>query len=302
MNKVEIEVSTENVIDAITELKDTDPTIIQQFLKELGHKTLSFGLQVIIAAIVFLIGSRIIALVRKIARKALERRDADPGVKQFLDSLIKLSCYVILVFIILALFGVTTASIVALLGSAGLTIGLALQGSLSNFAGGVLILLLKPFKVGDYIMEDTHKNEGVVTEITVFYTRLRTIDHKVVVIPNGDLSGTSIVNFTKEEKRRLVYTVGIAYDADLLKAKQVLREVLEQVEGYLAEEPPEIYVDSLGDSAVNMGFRIWLPTERYWELRWRIIEDVKLAFDKNGIEIPYQKVDVAITKQEEAKA
>lgn len=297
MNNIDIEISTETVIDTIAELKNTDATVIQDFLKDLAKKGLSFGVQLIIAAIVFFIGTRIIKVVRKILRRALEKRDADPGVKQFLDSLVKVVCYLLLVFAILALFGVTTGSIIAIIGSAGLTIGLALQGSLANFAGGVLILLLKPFKVGDYIMEDSHKNEGTVTENTIFYTKLLTIDHRFVVVPNGHLSDTSIVNYTKMERRRLVYTVGIAYDDDLRKAKDVLRQVLMQEEGRIEDQPLDIYVDSLGDSAVNLGFRIWLPTERYWEMRWRIIEDVKLAFDENGIEIPYQKVDVAITKE-----
>ena len=154
--------STETVIENIQEIAEVtkkDPTAIQQFLADLGHKALSFGVQVIIAIIIFFIGTRIIRVVRKILSKALEKKDADPGVRQFLDSLVKAALYVLLVFVILALLGVTTASIVAVLGSAGLAIGLALQGSLSNLAGGVLILLLKPFKVYDYILEDHHKNE-----------------------------------------------------------------------------------------------------------------------------------------------
>ena len=299
MDKVEIEFSTETVLDNLTELKNTDPSIIQEFLKDFGRSALSFCLQLMIAVVIFFIGGRIIALIRKIVRKTLEKREADPGVRQFLDSLIKAVCYVLLIFLILALFGVTTASIVALLGSAGLAIGLALQGSLSNLAGGVLILLLKPFRVGDYIMEDTHKNEGVVEEITIFYTTLRTLDNRSVVIPNGDLANTSVVNFTKSAERKLVYTVGISYDADLKKAKEVLTEVLEHTENRDREREIMVYVDSLGDSSVNLGFRIWLPTEQYWLMRWDIIERIKLAFDENGIEIPYQKIDISMKATEQ---
>lgn len=297
MNNVKIEVSTENVVEGLEELKNTDPTVIQRFLSELGNKALSFALELIIAAIVFLIGTRLIALVRKILRHALERRDADPGLKQFLDSFLKFACYTLLVFIILTLFGVTTASIIAVIGSLGLTIGLGLQGSLSNFAGGVLILLLKPFKVGDYISEDNHKNEGTVTGISIFYTKLLTLDNKTVVIPNGHLSDTSIVNYTNMERRRLIATVGIDYDADLKKAKNVLQDVVEHTEGRIAEEPVEIYVESLGESSVNLGFRVWLPTPRYWEIRWRLFEEIKLAFDANDIEIPYRKIDVSVKEQ-----
>lgn len=301
MEKVELEISTENVINAIAELKDTDASEIQQFLKDFGTKAVSFGLQVIIALVVFAVGTRIIALGLKIMNKALDKKDADPGVKQFLDSLVKAVAYILLIFVILAMFGVTTGSIVAILGSAGLAIGLALQGSLSNFAGGVLILLLKPYRVFDYILEDGHKNEGTVMEITIFYTKLKTIDNKVVVVPNGDLANTSIVNYTREEKRQIIYTVGIAYDADLKKAKDLLTELLQNEEGRITDLPTHVYVEDLADSSVNLGVRLWVPTDHYWEIRWRLIEEIKLLFDENGIEIPYNKLDVTIQNPEAIK-
>ena len=293
--------STETVIQNIQEIAEAsqkDPSSFQQFLSDLAQKGLSFGVQVIIAVVIFFVGTRVIRVIRKIVSKALEKKDADPGVRQFLDSLLKAVLYVLLVFAVLALLGVTTASIVAVLGSAGLAIGLALQGSLSNLAGGVLILLLKPFKVYDYILEDGHKNEGTVTEITIFYTKLRTVDNKVVIVPNGDLANTSIVNYTKAERRQLIYNVGIAYEADLRKAKSLLTELLEKEEERIKELPVHVYVDDLADSSVNLGIRIWLPTPKYWEIRWRIIEAIKLTFDENGIEIPYQKVDI-LCRQEE---
>lgn len=300
MENIELS-STETVIQNIQEIAEAskkDPSSFQQFLSDLAQKGLSFGVQVIIAVVIFLIGTRVIRVVRRIVSKALEKKDADPGVKQFLDSLLNAALYVLLVFIVLALLGVTTASIVAVLGSAGLAIGLALQGSLSNLAGGVLILLLKPFKVYDYILEDGHKNEGTVTEITIFYTKLRTIDNKTVIVPNGDLANTSIVNYTKAERRQLIYNVGIAYEADLRKAKSLLTELLEKEEERIKELPVHVYVDDLADSSVNLGIRIWVPTVKYWEIRWRIIEEIKLTFDENGIEIPYQKVDI-LCRQEE---
>lgn len=294
--------STESVIENLQEIAEVtkkDPSALQQFLTELGHKALSFGLQVLIALVIFFIGTRIIRVIRKILATALEKKDADPGVRQFLDSLAKAVLYVLLFFVVLALLGVTTASIVAVLGSAGLAIGLALQGSLSNLAGGVLILLLKPYKVYDYIREDTHKNEGTVTEITIFYTKLRTVDNKIVIVPNGDLANTSIVNYTRAERRQLVYNVGIAYEADLRKAKELLTDLLKNAEGRIEELPVHVYVDDLADSSVNIGLRVWVPTDRYWEIRWKIIEDIKLLFDENGIEIPYQKVDILCRDKEE---
>lgn len=297
-NIPDIEFSTETVLEDLQDLEKADPTVFSTFLSELGMKALNLGLQLILAAVIFLVGTRIIKLVQKILRKALDKRDADPEVKQFLDSFVKFACYVMLVFVILALFGVTTASIIAVIGSAGFTIGMALQGSLSNFAGGVLILLLRPFRVGDYILEDKQKNEGTITEISIFYTKLLTIDNKIVVIPNGDISATSIVNYTRMERRRVIATVGISYEADLRKAKSVLEEVIENEPARIENEPVDIYVDSLAISAVNLGYRVWVPTARYWEARWRLAEDIKIAFDAAGIEIPHQKVDVAITKPE----
>lgn len=297
--------STESVIDNIQNLatlKQTNPSAFQQFLSELAGKVLNFGVQVIIALIVFFIGTRIIRVVRKILRRALEKKDVDPGVRQFLDSLVKVILYVLLIFAVLALLGVTTASIVAVLGSAGLTLGMALQGSLSNFAGGVLILILKPFKIGDYILEDSHKNEGTVTEIRVFYTKILTIDNKVVILPNGSLSNTSIVNYTRAERRQLIYTVGISYEADLKKAKELLTEMLEKEEGRIEGTEALVYVDALSDSSVDLGIRFWVPTERYWEMRWRVIEEIKLLFDENGIEIPYQKIDIAMRDKKEEEA
>ena len=184
--------------------------VLKNYIESILPNMLDFCFNVVLAVIVYLIGSRIIKAILKMNKRWADRKEIDEGVKQFIHAFIKGALYVLLIFIILTLFGVTTASVVAVLGSAGLTLGLALQGSLSNFAGGVMILLMKPFKVGDYVIEDTNKNEGTVEEISLFYTRLKTIDNKSIVIPNGTLANNSMTNVTAAEKRRLDLTVGIS--------------------------------------------------------------------------------------------
>ena len=224
----------------------------------------------------------------------MERRGTDEGVKQFLLPLVKYSLYVILIFIIMGLFGIATTSAVAVLGSAGVAVGLALQGSLSNFAGGVLILLLKPFRVGDYIVEHSGGKEGTVTEISIFYTKLLSADNKMILVPNGTLANCTVTNVSGMEKRRVDVEVGIAYEADIRTAKEVLKKVAAEDEARLKEEEPVVFVDSLGDSSVNMGVRIWVAAENYWSTKWRLTENVKYALDEAGISIPYPQLDVQI--------
>ena len=200
-------------------------SLVGQYLQDALPSLIHFALLLIGAVIVYVIGVRLIRFFRKLLRQVLQRRGIDEGVCQFLDAIAKFLGYFILILIILSLFGITTASVVAVLGSAGLTLGLALQGSLSNFAGGVLILILKPFVVGDYIIEGTGKNEGYVHEISIFYTTLRTYDEALVVIPNGTLANNSMTNLTKSGKRRLGVSVDVAYSANLSEAKQLLSRI-----------------------------------------------------------------------------
>lgn len=294
-----IEVSTEAMTleNAVELVKGTDSSVIGDWLKGLLPWFLNFGFQILLAVVVYAVGARIIKFVRKMVRRWMERADADIGVKQFIDSLVKYSLYFILVVIILTFFGVTTASVVAVLGSAGLALGLAVQGTLSNFAGGVLILLLKPFHVGDYIIEDTHGNEGTVTEISIFYTKLSTGDNKIIVIPNGSLANSSLTNVTHSEKRRMDLEVGIAYDADLKRAKEILYRLAEEDKDRLKSQEILVFVSELAASEVKLGIRFWVKTEDYWPVRWRLMEDIKLALDEGGIEIPYQKMDVQVKRE-----
>lgn len=272
--------------------EEIDMGVIEQFFSELPDKIFRFGIRVLLAVVVFFIGTKLIKIVRKMVKKSLLRGNAEQGVIQFLDSFIKAGLYVVLIFAIASGFGVDAASVVALLGSAGVAIGLAIQGSLSNLAGGVLILLMKPFKVGDYIKEDTNNNEGTVEEIQLFYTRLVTPENKIIVLPNGNLANSSLTNVTYAPDRRLDIRVGISYNADIKQAKEVLTKVLDEDAAILTNKERVVFVDELADSAVILGVRCWFKNEDFWEGKWRITENVKYALDENGIEIPYPQMKV----------
>lgn len=271
-----------------------NPGMIRTWLEGLVPDILNIAFQMVLAILIYVIGSKIIKWLVKLVGRSLDRAGADEGVKQFVKPLVKYGLYVLLIFMIMGVFGIATTSAVAVLGSAGVAIGLALQGSLSNFAGGVLILVLKPFRVGDYIIEDTNKNEGIVSEISIFYTKLHTTDNRVIVIPNGILSNSSLTNVTNLDRRRLDLLIGISYEADIRTAKDILYKLVSEEPSRLPEEEPVVYVSELGASSVDLGARIWVKTEEYWSTRWRLMEKIKYAFDENGIEIPYQKVDVQI--------
>ncbi len=279
-----------NVEDIIEEIKQ--PGVVGRFFAELPEKALRLGARVLLALAAFLIGVQLIKLIRKILRKSMTRAGAETGAVQFVDSFVKAALYVLLVLMIASSFGVDAASIVAVLGSAGVAIGLAVQGSLSNLAGGVLILLLKPFRVGDYIQESATKHEGTVTEIQIFYTKLLTVDNKMIVLPNGSLANNSIVNITAQKDRRMDLVVGVSYKADLKRAKEVLETVLKEDEAVLKDRDVLVFVDELGSSSVNIGVRCWFRQEDFWAGKWRITENCKLALDAAGIEIPYNQLDV----------
>ncbi|MBQ8664145.1 MAG: mechanosensitive ion channel [Eubacterium sp.] len=287
------------ITDVLSEAVEVEQKIyswgeLKTYLSDQIPAALDFLLNLIIAVIVLLIGIRIIKLVRKLVRKALAKTALDEGLKQFIDNILNLFLYFVLIMIILANFGITASSVIAIVGSVGLSIGLALQGTLSNFAGGVLILLLKPFKVGDYILEDTHGNEGTVSEIQLFYTKLVTVDNRTVVLPNGTLSNCSLTNYTHQNKRMLEIITGVSYEADLKLAKQVISDVVMNDPARLAEEETSVFVSELAESSVNIGMRVWVKTADFFPAKWRITENIKLALDENGIEIPYPQMHVTL--------
>lgn len=267
-------------------------TLVESTLESLGQKALNLGGRILFAIICFVIGAQIIKFVRKIVHRGLEQAKADVGVVQFVDSFLKTVLLVVLCFMIAASFGVDAASIVAILGSAGVAIGLAVQGSLSNLAGGVLILILKPFVVGDYIVEGAGGKEGEVKEIQIFYTKLVTPDNKLVILPNGNLANNSIVNVTAGGCRRVDIGVNIGYDADLKKAKETLLKVIQEDGKTLKDKDLLVFVDELGDSSVRLVVRCWFANVDFWEGKWRVTENCKHALDEAGIEIPFNQLDV----------
>ncbi len=286
-------VPMENMIEEFQQ-EIQEPGAIKNFFQELPEKALHLGVRVLLALLAFIIGVQLIRLIRKIVKKSMNRAGAETGAVQFVDSFIKAALYVLLVLMIASSFGLEAASIVAVLGSAGVAIGLAVQGSLSNLAGGVLILLLKPFRVGDYIVESSTSHEGTVTEIQIFYTRLLTADNKAVILPNGQLANNSIVNITSQKERRMDIVVGISYQADLKQAKEVLQTVLREDEAVLKERDMLVFVSDLGSSSVNLGVRCWFRQEDFWSGKWRVTENCKLALDAAGIEIPFNQLDVHV--------
>lgn len=283
--------TTQEVTDATQEaVKQVNQ--LTQYVQDSIPGLITFGLKVLAALVAFFIGRLVIRWIRKIVRRSFERSGADKGVEQFVDSLLKYGLYALLVFSLISSLGFDTTSVAAVLASGGVAIGLALQGSLSNFAGGVLILLLKPFVVGDYIIEDTNGKEGTVKEIQIFYTKLSTIDNKTIVIPNGMLTNNSITNATEKDERQLDLRVGISYDADIRQAKSVIENLLIKDECIIKNEQINVFVHELADSAVVLGIRAWVKNEEYWETRWRLLEEIKILLDENGIDIPYPQMAV----------
>ena len=287
--------TTQEVTDATQEaVKQVNQ--LTQYVQDSIPGLITFGLKVLAALVAFFIGRLVIRWIRKIVRRSFERSGADKGVEQFVDSLLKYGLYALLVFSLISSLGFDTTSVAAVLASGGVAIGLALQGSLSNFAGGVLILLLKPFVVGDYIIEDTNGKEGTVKEIQIFYTKRSTIDNKTIVIPNGMLTNNSITNATAKDERQLDLRVGISYDADIRQAKSVIENLLIKDECIIKNEQINVFVHELADNAVVLGIRAWVKNEEYWETRWRLLEEIKLLLDENGIEIPYPQMTVHMQK------
>ena len=250
--------------------------LIERYLQELPEKILRLGVRVLLALVVFFIGIQLIKLIRRILRKSFERRNVDVGVSRFLDSLVKTVLYILLLFMIASSFGLDATSVVALVGSAGVAIGLAVQGSLSTFAG------------------DAVGNEGTVEDVQLFYTRLITPDRHMVVVPNGELANSNILNMSTLNDRRMDIKVGISYEADIRGAKEALLKVLEEDPGVLQAEEKRVFVEELADSSVVLNLRCYSANENFWETRWRLMESVKYALDEAGIGIPFPQVDVHV--------
>ena len=283
------EMGLDGVSDNIKEILNLKEYIADQIPAIVG-----FGLKVVLAIIVFFVGRKLIRWAVKLMKRSMERARLDEGVVQFACSAGKAVLYTMLIFNIAVSLGVTESSVAALLGTAGVAIGLALQGGLANLAGGVLLLVFKPFVAGDYIIQNQQNGcEGTVARIEMCYTTLLSIDNKKIVVPNGTLSNSTIINVTAKETRKLEIKVGISYESNIQKAKEILEKILlEDPDTQGDRSEMVVFVDQLADSAVIMGLRVWVPTDSYWSVKWRLNEKIKEEFDEQGITIPYNQMDI----------
>ena len=298
---------------ATAAVEETEPESMEFLANELGDKVeklsqiswkemferyvpvvCDYLLRIALVLVIFFVGRKLIKKIVSLCDQALKRHGMEVTVRRFFCNVINALGYICMLGILLQTVGLTATSLTALVASAGVAVGLALQGSLSNFAGGVLILLMKPFVIGDYIVQGN--TEGTVKEIGLVYTELITADNRLIVIPNGTLIDSSIVNVTATGKRRLELSVGIGYKSDLKKAKEVLIRLGENDPARDPENPVNVFVSELAESSVNLGLQVWVSSSEYWNAKWRLTENIKLAFDEEGIEIPFKQVEISVTK------
>lgn len=267
----------------------------EEILETIKEIILNYGPKLIGAIVVLIIGLWIVKAITKSFTKLLDKRDLDASLKPFLKGMVNIILKALLVISVLGMLGIEMTSFVAILGAAGLAVGLALSGTLQNFAGGVMILIFKPFKVGQYITAQGHS--GTVSEIQIFNTILKTPDNVTIIIPNGELSKASLMNYSAEELRRVDWTVGIGYGDDADKAKEVMRNMLEADKRVLKDPEVFIAISELADSSVNFAVRAWVNASDYWGVKFDINEKIYKTFDKEGLNIPYPQMDVHVHKE-----
>lgn len=239
----------------------------------------------VMAIVLLVVGSYLIRFINRMIRKFFKAKDYDASLETFTQSLISIGLKILLFVLVITQLGVQSSSLVAIIGATGLAIGLALQGSLSNFAGGVLILLFKPFKIGDFI--SAQGVDGTVKEISIFTTKLTTFGNQLAIIPNGQLSNNNIINYNAEDTRRDKIDIGIGYGSNIKKAKDILLDICSQNKNILETPLPEVYVGELGDSSVNLTLRFWAKNDVFWAAHFHVMEEIKHRFDAEGIEIPF---------------
>jgi len=252
----------------------------------------SFGISLFIALSILIIGRQVVKILIKVISTALERSNTEDTVRIFVTNLLNTLLMIVVFIAAINQLGIQTTSIIAVLGAAGLAIGLALQGSLSNFAAGILIVIYRPYKVGDYIQADNHL--GTVDDIQIFSTVLKTPDNKLVIVPNGSIMNGSIVNFSNQDKRRVDIIASCSYEDDIDKVKSVLADILSKDDRILNEPKPRIAVSELADSSVNFIVRPWVKNSDYLDVYYSLLEEIKKRFDQEGIAIPYPQTDVHI--------
>lgn len=279
-------------LEQLEQIQPSDLTIsnAQKFFESMLPGIRSLAFNIVLCVALYVIGKKVIRILHKMLERALRRMQADAGLTTFLCHALEFGLRLILIFVILGQLGINTASIITVMGTLMLAIGMSLQGSLSNVAGGILILLMHPFRAGHYIICDY--GEGVVTTIGLVYTTLTTKDNRVITIPNGAISNCAVTDCGENPERRLDIVVGISYESDLRKAKQILQQISDESSHVLHDKPVNIFVDSLADSSVNLGLFCYVSSPDFLPAKWEITEEIKLRFDEAGISIPYPQVHV----------
>lgn len=269
---------------------DTTVGNLNLFLDKILDLSISAGKNILMALLVYIVGRFLIKLVRNLLEKALVHRKLDPGVRTFMQSMLNIVLNILLIISVIGALGVNTTSFAALLASAGVAIGMALSGNLQNFAGGLVILVFKPYRVGDFI--EAQGVQGTVREIQIFHTILNTTDNKEVYVPNGSMSNAVVINYNRNATRRLDWTIGIDYGEDVKKASDVIREVLAADKRVLAEPAPFIAVGALADSSVNIVVRVWVNTSDYWGVHHETLQNIYNSFNERGINFPFPQQTV----------
>ncbi len=273
-------------------------SIIREYFGSKGleviNRVTDFGIDLVFAIFILLIGFKICSLLIRMIKKVFVKSRMDQTLQTFLLSFFTIAFRIVVILMAIGKLGIGASSIIALLGSTGLAVGLSLQGSLSNIAGGVILLLLKPFEVGDYIYEAGSGKEGTVKAIGIIYTKLLTVENKLIMIPNGNLANTSITNVTSLANRIVELKVGVSYDADIKEVRDVIRTLIEEESDLVPDEPIRIFVDDFLDSSIRIGIRYTVTTTAYWESRWRVLEKIQERFREHDIVIPYNQLEVTM--------
>ena len=270
-----------------------------EIAKEYSEKFIDYLPTLIGAIVLLVVGLWVVKLITKYLKKLFDKKDYDPTLEQFTLNATSWGLKILLFVLVITQLGVESASLVAAIGAAGLAIGLALQGSLANLAGGVLIIVLKPFRVGDWI--EAQGVSGSVQEITLFYTKINTFGNQRAVVPNGQLSNDNIINYSSNGTRRENLSFGISYDDDIKKAKEVLMNLVKEQEGILEDPAPQVLVAELADSSVNFSVRYFAPNDVFWDIHWNMIEEGKIRLEEAGMTIPYPQRDVYLYDQTKMK-
>ena len=276
----------------MNEIEKESIDYLQKYWDYVINILIEFSPRLISALLIFLIGWYAIKVIKRVVTKIMIKREMEPTLSKFLADILIWTLKILLFVTVISRLGVENSSFVAIIGAAGLAIGLSLQGSLSNFAGGVLIIMFKPFKVGDFI--EAQGVSGTVQQIQIFVTQLATVDNQIIFVPNGALSNGNIINYSYAETRRANIIINISYDSNLKKAKEIIFEIIHNHPAILKEPEPVILVDSLGDSSVNIAVRPWSKLEDFFTMRSDILEQIKHKFEENNITIPFPQSEIHI--------